>query len=96
MLVYDVTKVLLVAGLLYAGLLKAYPVFSRVNNILDISPLYEKIDVDKSSWKMSEKRITITLKKLVDTKWYKLMKGGVIGMDEPAYATAADGTVLRM
>ena len=69
---------------------------NAVNNILDISPLYEKIDEDKSSWKMSEKRITITLKKLVDTKWYKLMKGGVIGMDEPAYATAADGTVLRM
>lgn len=40
MLVYNVTKVLLVAGLVYAGLLKAYPVFSKVNNILDITFLF--------------------------------------------------------
>ena len=67
-----------------------------LNNVLELSPLYENIEVGKSSWKISEKRITIILKKWIDTKWFKLIKGGVIGMDEPAYATASDGTKLRM
>lgn len=67
-----------------------------VNHLLDLQPLYEKIEVDKSSWKISEKRITIILKKWIDTKWFKLMKGGVIQQGEPAYATTSDGKVLQM
>ena len=45
------------------------------NNILELSPLYEKIEVDKSSWRINEKRITVTLKKWLETKWYTLTKG---------------------
>lgn len=67
-----------------------------LNNILELAPLYEKIEVDKSSWRINEKRITISLKKWLETKWYKLMKGGVIAQGEPAYATTSDGERLRM
>ena len=48
-----------------------------LNHILDLSPLYEKVEVDKSSWRINEKRITIVLKKWLDTKWFKLIKDGV-------------------
>ena len=46
------------------------------NNILELSPLYEKVEVDKSSWRINEKRITVTLKKWLETKWFTLTKGG--------------------
>ena len=48
-----------------------------VNHILDLSPLYEKVELDKSSWRINEKRITIILKKWLETKWFKLIKDGV-------------------
>lgn len=47
-----------------------------LNNILELSPLYEKVEVDRCSWRINEKRITITLKKWLETKWYTLTKGG--------------------
>jgi hypothetical protein len=50
-----------------------------LNNILELAPLYEKVEVDKSSWRINEKRITITLKKWLETKWYTLTKGGNTG-----------------
>ena len=46
-----------------------------VNNILDFAPLTEKIEVEKSSWRINEKRITIIIKKWLDTKWFSLVKG---------------------
>ena len=67
-----------------------------LNHILELAPLYEKVELDKCTWKISEKRITIILKKWIDTKWFKLMKGGVIAQGEPAYATTSDGQTLRM
>ena len=43
---------------------------------LTLFKLYEKIEVDKSLWKFSSgKRISITLKKWLETKWSELMKG---------------------
>lgn len=57
-----------------------------LNNILELSQLYEKVEVDKSSWRINDKRITISLKKWLETKWYKLLKGGIIAQGEPAYA----------
>ena len=48
-----------------------------LNNILEIAPLYEKVEIEKSSWRINDKRITISLKKWLETKWYKLQKGGV-------------------
>ena len=48
-----------------------------LNHILDLSPLYEKVELDKSSWRINEKRITIILKKWLETKWFKLIKDGV-------------------
>jgi hypothetical protein len=45
-----------------------------LNNILDFAPLNEKIEVEKSSWRINEKRITIVLKKWLDTKWFGLVK----------------------
>lgn len=49
-----------------------------LNNVLELAPLYEKIEVDNSSWRISDKRITISLKKWLETKWHKLLKGGPI------------------
>ena len=44
-------------------------------HILTLSKLHEKIEVDKSLWKFSEKRISITLKKWLETSWSELIKG---------------------
>ena len=52
-----------------------------LNNVLELTPLYEKVEVDRSSWRINEKRITITLKKWLETKWYTLLKGGNTGGD---------------
>ena len=43
-------------------------------NILSVKPLYEKIEPEKCSWKYSEKKISITLKKWLETKWSTLTK----------------------
>ena len=45
-------------------------------NILDLAPFYEKIEVDKSAWRYTEKKLSITLKKWLDTKWLTLVKEG--------------------
>ena len=45
-----------------------------MNNVLDFAPLTEKIELDKSTWRINEKRITITLKKWLDTKWFSMVK----------------------
>ena len=42
---------------------------------LNLTKLHEKIETDKSLWKFSEKRITITLKKWLETSWTELIKG---------------------
>jgi len=44
-------------------------------HVLTLSKLHEKIEVDKSLWKFSEKRISITLKKWLETSWSELIKG---------------------
>ena len=44
-------------------------------HVLNLFKLYEKIEVDKSLFKFSEKRISITLKKWLETKWSELIKG---------------------
>ena len=42
---------------------------------LSLSKLFEKIEIDKSSWRFSEgKRISVTLKKWLETKWTSLLK----------------------
>ena len=42
---------------------------------LSLSKLFEKIEVDKSTWRFSEgKRISVTLKKWLETKWTFLLK----------------------
>ena len=48
---------------------------SGTKHILTLSKLFEKIEVDKSLWKFTEKRISITLKKWLETKWTELLKG---------------------
>ena len=46
-------------------------------HVLDLKKLCEKIEVDKSTWRFSEgKRISVTLKKWLETKWTSLLKGG--------------------
>jgi len=45
---------------------------------------------------MGEDKITITCKKSVEEKWFKLIHNGVLEMGEPGIATCADGTVLHM
>ena len=43
-------------------------------HLLCLKKLHEKIEVDKSSWRFSEgKRISLTLKKWLETKWDKLL-----------------------
>ena len=44
-------------------------------NVLNLFKLYEKIEPEKSSWRHSEKRITITFTKWLETKWSSLLKG---------------------
>ena len=44
------------------------------SHILNIKPLYEKIELDKSSWKYTEKKISITLGKWLETTWTTLTK----------------------
>ena len=43
-------------------------------NILNIKPLYEKIETENCSWRYSEKKISITLKKWLETSWLTLTK----------------------
>ena len=43
-------------------------------HVLPLSKLYEKIEEADSVWKYSEKRISITLKKWLETKWNSLLK----------------------
>lgn len=45
-------------------------------HVLNLSKLYEKIEVDKSKWRFSEnKRISVTFHKWLETKWTELIKG---------------------
>ena len=44
-------------------------------HVLNVSKLHEKIIPDKSSWRHSEKRISITMKKWLETSWSELIKG---------------------
>ena len=44
-------------------------------HVLSLNKLSEKIEVDKSTWRFSEgKRISLTLKKWLETSWKTLMK----------------------
>ena len=43
-------------------------------HVLGLSKLFEKIEEADSLWKFSEKRISITLKKWLETKWNSLLK----------------------
>ena len=46
-------------------------------HILALNKLSEKIEIEKSTWRFSEgKRISLTLKKWLETKWNTLLKGG--------------------
>ena len=45
---------------------------------------------------MSDEKITITCKKSVEEKWYKLINNGILEMGEPGIATTADGTQLHI
>ena len=45
------------------------------HHVLNLSKLNEKIIVDKSSWRYSDKRISVTLKKWLETSWTDLVKG---------------------
>ena len=45
------------------------------HHALNLFKLYEKIEVDKSLFKFTDKRISITLKKWLETKWTELIKG---------------------
>ena len=42
---------------------------------LSLTKLYEKIEPEKCSWRWTEKKITITLVKWLETKWSTLTKG---------------------
>ena len=44
-------------------------------HVLNLSKLHEKIMPEKSSFRHSEKRISITLKKWLETSWSELIKG---------------------
>ena len=50
-----------------------------LNNILVLHPLNEKVELDKSSWRINDKRITISCKKWLETKWFNLVKTGENG-----------------
>ena len=43
-------------------------------NVLSLKPLYEKIEPEKCQWRHTEKKITITLRKWLETKWSTLTK----------------------
>ena len=45
------------------------------HHVLNLSKLSEKITPDKSSWRWSDKKISITLKKWLETSWTELVKG---------------------
>ena len=45
-----------------------------MEHILPLSKLFEKIEEADSTWRWSEKRISITLKKWLETKWTALLK----------------------
>ena len=44
-------------------------------HVLSLDKLHEKIIPDKCSFRHSEKRISITFKKWLETKWTELIKG---------------------
>ena len=44
-------------------------------HVLNLSKLHEKIMPDKCSFRHSDKRISITLKKWLETSWSELIKG---------------------
>ena len=44
------------------------------DHVFSLSTLFEKIEPENSNWRHSEKRITITLKKWLETKWSALVK----------------------
>jgi hypothetical protein len=46
----------------------------NITHVLLVSPLWEHINAEKSIWKFSEKRISLTLRKLKDEPWTDLMK----------------------
>ena len=47
------------------------------NHILNLAKLYDKIEPEKSSWRFSEgKRVSVTFKKWLETKWHHLTKDG--------------------
>ena len=47
---------------------------SGTEHVLNLKGLYEKIEAKDSLWKHSEKRISLTLKKWLETKWNSLLK----------------------
>ena len=53
----------------------------NVLHLLDLNKLHEKVLPDKCLWKHSEKRISITFKKWLETEWKELIKN--TGKDAP-------------
>lgn len=50
-------------------------IFVQVSFHANINRLYEKIEAEKSSFRISPgKRVTITLKKWLETKWKELIR----------------------
>ena len=47
---------------------------SGTEHVLSLNKLYEKIEPDNSTWRYSEKRISVTLKKWLETSWSNLLK----------------------
>ena len=45
------------------------------HHVLNLNNLHEKVVADKSSWRYSDKKISITLKKWLETSWTELVKG---------------------
>jgi len=41
----------------------------EINHVLAFNPLFKKVIVDQCKWRMSDTKITVTLKKLVDENW---------------------------
>ena len=45
-----------------------------ITNVLQLYKLYEKIEPERSSWRWSNKRITITIHKWLETSWKELTR----------------------
>ena len=52
-------------------------------HLLSLDKLHEKVLPDKCVWKHSEKRISITFKKWLETEWTKLLKEANGGKSSP-------------